>query len=206
MVAAAFVEKACSPNLLHAAGFLIGNGAALISGASYAGKSKLTFLAWSRGYQILGDNWLFYSQFAPEVTSVPKPLKPRVYPEDFPTMSALCAGRPHYFGTLRGEHRLMVGRSEGFHNHWDRPVRVDHMIFIQKSADEGNHMDRKEAREALPLLLAQTLLSEVTMTLDAVTFSKTLIAAGTPFYKLSIGAEAYAPAFDLMIRALAPRI
>lgn len=202
LVSSAFVRKASSPNLLHAAGYLVGEGATLISGPAYFGKSNLSFLAWSRGYRILGDDWLFYSRDAPEVYPVPKPMKPRVHPIDYPAMSALCAGHPHSYGAFRYEHRLMVGRSYGFYNDWDRPVRIDRFVFLDKSPDASSRIGRVNAREALPLLLAQTMLNEATMTLQAVTFAKSLLAAGTPLYKLSIGGEAYSDAFDLMIRGL----
>jgi hypothetical protein len=199
LVSSAFVRKANSPNLLHAAGYLEGEGATLISGPAYFGKSNLSFLAWSRGYRILGDDWLFYSRDTAEVYPVPKPMKPRVHPTDYPAMSALCGDHPHSYGAFRGEHRLMVGRSEGFYNDWDQPVRIERFVFLDKSPDASSRIDRVDVREALPLLLAQTLLNEATMTLQAVTFAKSLLTAGTRLYKLSIGGEAYSEAFDLMI-------
>lgn len=199
LVSAAFVRKASSPNLLHAAGFLLDGGATLISGPAYFGKSNLSFLAWSRGYQILGDDWLFYSPDAPEVYPLPKPMKPRVHPIDYAAMSALCRERPHFYATFRGEHRLMVGRSDGFYNDWQRPVRIERLVFLDKSPNASSHMSLLNGREALPLLLAQTLLNEATMTLQGVNFAKSLLAANTPLYKLSIGGEAYGEALDLII-------
>lgn len=202
LVAAAFVEKVNFPNRLHAAGFMLGEGATLLSGPAYYGKSNLSFLAWSRGHQVLGDDWLYYSTDSPEVSPLPKPLKPRVRPVDLHAMSALCASRPHTYGSFRGEHRLMVGRSEGFYNNWDRPVHVDHFVFLEKSESATSHIEAIRGRDALPLLLAQTLLDEATMTLQAVTFAKSLLAAGTPIYTLSVGSEAYDEAFDLMVGVL----
>ena len=96
----------------------------------------------------------------------------------------------------------MVGRSDGFCNDWMQAIRVENVVFLEKSPDATSSIQRIGAREMLPLLLAQTMLTQASMTLHAVPFAEALLGADIPIFKLTIGAEAYAPAFDLMIDAI----
>ena len=198
LVVGAFVAKCPSENVLHSAGFIKNGSATLISGSPYAGKSNLTFHAWSRGYQILGDDWLFYDPGLPEVFPIPKPLSPRIVAKELGIYVAKCDSNPYHFGKLRDENRLMIGRSNGFYNSWEKPARIGEIVFIEKSQDEHSSIREIRAKQALPMLLAQTITRKADISLQGVKFAETIAKESIPFFQMKIGKDGFEQGFDLL--------
>ncbi|CAN0477817.1 unnamed protein product, partial [Hapterophycus canaliculatus] len=78
VVPAGLMDKAGVSRRMHAAGIRVGDAVVLISGEGHMGKSSLSLMAWRRGYQILGDDWLLFSDDFTAMAPIPKPLKARM--------------------------------------------------------------------------------------------------------------------------------
>lgn len=182
LVPARLIEFAGVARRMHTAGVRLGDKVLLLSGEGRSGKSSVMFEAWRRGFEVLGDDWLFFNIDYTRMSPIPKPLKPRMTPAQFAALD-----HPARFGTLFGETRLLIGRGEGCYNAWDQPLPIGALVFMEGSDDAEPVLERIAVPDALPLLLSQTILCGKSQTLDGVVFARVLAARDIPVFRLRRG-------------------
>ena len=199
LVPARLIEMVGVGRRMHTAGVRVGNGLLLLSGEGRIGKSSLMLEAWRNGLEVLGDDWLLFSNDFAGMSPVPKPLKPRMTAARF-----MEFGRPARFGTLFGETRLLIGRGQGFYNVWDQPVPIGALVFIERSDDAEPKLERIAVVDALPLLLSQTILCSKSQTLAGIAFAKALAARDVPIFRLCRGKGGPSATFAALIAEMRP--
>ena len=202
LVPACLMDKVDLSRRLHAAGIRVGKKALLISGEGRMGKSSISLTAWLRGYEILGDDWLLFSNDYLGMFPIPKPLKPRMTAEQFATLKRSPQAENAVFGRLLEETRALIGRQEGFCNDWDKPVPVGAMIFLDRSDREAPKLERIPVSEALSLFLSQTILCRNSQTLAGVAFARALASANIPVFQLDLGASSPDGALDEILNEI----
>lgn len=205
LVPASLMEKAGVGRRMHCAGIRIGDALLLISGEGHMGKSSISLAAWRRGFEVLGDDWLLFSEDFTGMTPIPKPLKARMSAAQFATMTAGGDGLTSAtFGGLLGETRALIPRSNGFYNAWDTPMPVGALIFLDRPAGRGLEMEQLNISETLPLILSQTILCENSMNLSGIAFARTLSRREKPVFRLCLGQSTPDGALDAILTATEP--
>jgi hypothetical protein len=204
LVPALLLERAGVARRMHAAGVRVGDGILLLSGEGRIGKSSLALEAWRRGFELLGDDWLLFSDNFSGVLPVPKPLKARMTPAQFEALT-LPAGRASArFGTLFGETRVLIGREYGFYNSWDQPLPVRSLVFLSGRDAPVPALERIVMAEALPLILSQTILCGNSKTLGGVAFARALADRDVPVFRCLRAAALPHELLDVILEAVAP--
>lgn len=201
LVPANLMEKAGVTRRMHAAGIRVGNKLLLISGEGHMGKSLISLAAWRRGYELLGDDWLLFSDDYCGMAPIPKPLKARMTAVQFSELSVGAEKGSATFGTLLGETRALIGRGKGFYNQWDEPLPVGALVFLERPDDRGPVMDRIEMVDALPLVLSQTILCKNSKTLAGVAFVRALAKRNIPVFRLCLGRSSPDAALEAILEA-----
>jgi len=199
LVPARLIEMVGVGRRMHTAGVRVGNGLLLLSGEGRIGKSSIMLEAWRSGLEVLGDDWLLFSNDFAGMSPVPKPLKPRMTSAQF-----MEFGRPARFGTLFGETRLLIGRGEGFYNVWDQPLPIGAVVFIERSDDAEPKLERIAIVDALPLLLSQTILCGKSQTLAGIAFARVLAARNIPVFRLCRGTVGSGATFAALLAETRP--
>ncbi|MEI6536022.1 MAG: hypothetical protein WCN98_11815 [Verrucomicrobiaceae bacterium] len=199
LVPARLIEMVGVGRRMHSAGVRVGNGLLLLSGEGRIGKSSIMLEAWRSGLEILGDDWLLFSNDFTGMAPVPKPLKPRMTLAQF-----MEFGRPAHFGTLFGETRMLIGRGEGFYNVWDQPLPIGAVVFLESSDDAEPMLERIAVADALPLLLSQTILCGKSQTLAGIVFAKGLAARDIPVFRLRRGKVGPSATFAALLAETRP--
>lgn len=199
LVPANLMEKAGVTRRMHAAGIRVGDRVVLISGEGHMGKSSISLMAWRRGYQILGDDWLLFSDDFTGMAPIPKPLKARMTAAQFTEFKATTDAGQAVFGNVISETRVLIARDAGFYNDWDRPLPVGALVFLDRDGTDAACMDQMPVKEALPLLLSQTILCKNSKTLAGVAFARALNDRGVPVYRLNLGGSSPDAALDAIL-------
>lgn len=172
LISAEFCNKASDQALLHAGAILKDQQAILFSGAAYSGKSTLALNALHRGATVIGDDWLLYEPDKAVVKAVPKAIKPRMNAAQAKEVGRVMPAIQTTFGILNSETRLMVSREEGFFNDYASAVPIRALVFVERGQKTSLHSVSK--REALRMILEQTLISEQRLQLQGVRLLNTL--------------------------------
>lgn len=201
LVPASLMEKAGVSRRMHAAGIRVGGKLLLVSGEGRMGKSSISLAAWRRGFDVLGDDWLLFSDDFTGMSPIPKPLKARMTGAQFAALTASAAEMTMTFGSLLGETRALIGRGDGFYNQWDAPLLVGALVFLDRPDDRGPVMERLEISDALPLILSQTILCQNSKTLAGVAFARALSREGVPVFRLCLGQSTPDDALSAILEA-----
>jgi hypothetical protein len=206
LVPASLMEKSGVSRRMHAAGIRVGEKLLLVSGEGHMGKSSISLVAWCRGFEVLGDDWLLFNNDFTGMSPIPKPLKARMTAEQFAALNAGVGKGAAMFGNLLGETRALIGRGEGFYNQWDKPLPVGALVFLERPDDRGPIMERIAMVDALPLILSQTILCKNSKTLAGVAFVRTLAKRDIPVFRLCLGRSRPEAALDAILEATEPSL
>lgn len=199
LVPASLMDKSGVQRRMHAAGIHVGGKLVLISGEGHMGKSSITLMARLRGYMISGDDWLLFSDDFAGMLPIPKPLKARMTPNQFALLEEKYDLGPAQFGNVFGETRVLIERDNGFYNDWDKPTPVGALVFLDRTGCGPAEITPVPVRDALPILLSQTILCKNSQTLAGVTFAKTLMDRKVPVYQLNLGGSSPDEALDAIL-------
>ena len=158
--------------VVHAGAFMVDGGAVLYLGDRQQGKSSLTFAAWRRGHDILGDDRIALVIADGAVRSLPKCRKLRL-DDGLPRAEwrSLVPLHGAFVGTLKGDSRWILSRRLPgvFDSQAAAPVRA---VAVLRRIDAGpTHIDEVAATEALADTLPMATVGENTP-LDVLRFLK----------------------------------
>jgi len=202
LVPASLMDKSGVQRRMHAAGIHVGDKLVLISGEGLMGKSSISLMARLRGYMISGDDWLLFSDDFTSMLPIPKPLKARMTPDQFASLKAQNDLGSAQFGYVFGETRVLIERDEGFYNDWDRPIPVGTLVFLDRTGCGAAEITPMLVRDALPLLLSQTILCKNSQTLAGVAFARQLSERKVPVYHLNLGGSSPDAALDAILNVV----
>lgn len=182
----------------HAASYLQGDQAVLISGQPWAGKSTWAETLRRDGLTVLGDDQVAVCEQSGEVTPLPRPCKQRLI--DARAWHALSseAIRTHLDGeAIALEPRLPLGLSPVHRSH-----RVSHILHLQRRQEPGVVLQPLEPFEAAQQCMGQfPQFSPQRFRRIAAVVKRW---ASIPSYRLEVGEGSLAEAIE-RARAIAPR-
>jgi hypothetical protein len=177
---------------IHAAAFLVADGAVLLAGPPYAGKSTLAAAARDRGIAVLGDDQVRVDPDTGLVWPLPRPTKRRVLdPAAPPLPAALRARLDDELVDLEPRHGLAavdVGR------------RVARIVHLARHAGPGVVVEPLEAFAATRGLLDQIRLHGPQALATAAAVTRRL--ARVPAVVLRVGDGAIGPAIEAALAGL----
>lgn len=107
-----FLLPYASGYILHGGALIAGEEAHLFLGPGFVGKSTIALEAWLKGYEVLGDDYLWLDPAAAVVRAVPKPLKLRCKDNTLPEqLVPLLAPGTYRFGRSDKQWALLLSRS-----------------------------------------------------------------------------------------------
>lgn len=204
LLPALLMDRAGVSRRMHAAGVRCGDGVIVISGEGRTGKSSLALEAWLLGFELLGDDWLLFSEDFSGMLPVPKPLKTRMTLSQFETRTPPGGWKMARFGTLFGETRVLIGRRTGFYNAWEQPLPVRALVFLADPNAAGAPLERISIAEALPLIMAQTILCKNSKTLSGVAFARAVAARKLPVFLCRRGSTEPRALFSEILKGALP--
>jgi hypothetical protein len=197
LVPAHFFSITSAQPALHAGALLHKGEAILFSGDPYCGKSTLAYNAWQLGEDVIGDDWLLYDTENFNVKGFPKPIKPRVDPEQLPEMPKSVSPQQSVLGKLHNEWRLMISRQAGFVNSFETPYHIRSLFFISRETSPFSRVESIDRELALKQILSQTLLTKSRMSLPGIKLLDHLWKVNKVFL-LHIGEDDFERAVELM--------
>lgn len=184
----------------HAGGFVDRGGAVVYFGAGWSGKSSLTFAAWQRGLEVLGDDRVCLDPATGRAAIYPKCLKLRLAMDEPPApfAGAISAGQA-FAGSLGGDRRLVVSRRVPGFVGYDAAPPIRALLRIERTDHGESRLDDVPVVDVLDDILAETALGRFTP-MDLVRMVKAN-AAGGRLPRLKIAPDGTDTALELL-RAL----
>ena len=146
--------------VVHAGGFVEGDGAVVCFGAPKAGKSRLAFAAWRHGLEVLGDDRICVDPAAGRASVYPKCLKIRLDGNAPPTdMAELVKQGSAFVGTLGDDRRLVLSRRLPGFAGYDAAPPLRALVCIERVDQGKSRLDAVPVVDVLDDVLTQVMLA-----------------------------------------------
>lgn len=184
--------------LAHAAAIDAGNGALVLFGAAYAGKSSLALGAWRRGAALIGDDRVRLEAAAGSVAAFPKCAKLRLAPgETANPLEGAVPDNEGLVGRIRDDRRFIVSRGLPGIDPYGTPRPVRALVDLVRRNDEpGARLAPLPAPEAYERMLPE-MISPHRDPLALLRLIKRLAATGR-LVRLTVGDGDIDAALDLL--------
>ncbi|MEE8275325.1 MAG: hypothetical protein V3R88_11715 [Alphaproteobacteria bacterium] len=149
--------------VVHAGGFVAAGGAVVCLGAPKAGKSSLSFAAWRRGFDVLGDDRICLDPAAGRASVYPKCLKIRLDGGAPPAdMGDLVKQGNAFVGALGDDRRLVLSRRLPGFAGYDAAPPLRALVCIERSDEAASRLEPVPVVEALDDILGHAMLGDRT--------------------------------------------
>ncbi len=147
--------------VVHAGGFIAEGGAVVCLGAPKAGKSSLSFAAWRRGFEVLGDDRICLDPAAGRASVYPKCLKIRLDGDAPPAdMAELVKQGNAFVGALGDDRRLVLSRRLPGFAGYDAAPPLRALVCIERIDQGRSRLDAVPVVDVLDDVLTQAMFAD----------------------------------------------